>query len=134
MAKVGQEIFQAIGIDRSLYCSECCYNLMTRPKIGRCPECGNEYDARAGAQRGVLIPQLVRWPLGDLFYTLISGAISGVAFYYTVKEREVQYLIAGLPFIVLALLLLRGTWKKFWQTWRINSLQREADRQDEDAD
>lgn len=126
MAKVGQDIFQSIGIDRHEFCSKCCYNLMTRPLLGRCPECGQSYDARSGSRRGILVPEIIRWPVGDAISMLSSAGVSGFMFYQAHHKVEPWLILWGLPFFVMALLLFRGTWRKTGQALRMRSLQREA--------
>ncbi|GJM23724.1 MAG: hypothetical protein DHS20C16_01390 [Phycisphaerae bacterium] len=134
MAKIGQEIFQARGIDRSLFCSKCCYNLKTRPMIGRCPECGQQYDARSGSRRGIVQPQVIHWPVGDIFLTLISAGISALMIGFTINETAPRFLLWGLPFFILTVFFVSGTWRKFRLSWRMYWLQREAERREHDDD
>ena len=44
-------------------CRKCGYDLMGLPRIGRCPECGNEFDKRTG--QGILTGQAERMQRGD---------------------------------------------------------------------
>jgi hypothetical protein len=134
MAKIGQEIFQAKGIDRSLFCSECCYNLKTRPLIGRCPECGQQYDARSSSRRGIVEPQVIRWPIGDILLTLVTGGIGALTIGMAIKESAPWFLVWGIPFFIMTVVFVGGTWRKTRQTWRMYWLQREAERREEDAD
>ncbi len=132
MAKVGQDLFQSRGIDRTLFCAECGYNLMTRPMIGRCPECGHTYDARSSSRRGILGDAQLRWPIGDFFLALVSGGVTGFLFYLGFKESAPWFFVFGLPFLVMALMLLRSVWRNTRQAWRLRALQREAYWQEED--
>ncbi len=134
MAKVGQEIFQAKGIDRALFCSECCYNLMTRPMIGRCPECGQQYDARGGSRRGILEPEIVHWPIGDFLITLFSGGVSAGMIAMAITNKAPWFLLWGLPFFVMTVFLVGGTWRKSRTAWRSFWLQREAARREDELD
>ncbi len=134
MAKIGQELFQARGIDRATFCSGCCYNLMTRPIIGRCPECGQTYDARSLGRRGILEPGVARLPIGDLFTTLITFAIAGLLFHQGYKQPAPGLYLLGTPFLIMAGFLCRGTWRKMAWAMRLRSLQREAIVQAEEAD
>ena len=132
MAKVGQEILQARGIDRTLFCAECGYNLMTRPMIGRCPECGQTYDARSGSRRGILGDVPVRWPTGDYFFTVISAGLAAYLFYRGFDESAPWFFVFGFPFLVMAMLLIRSLWRNTREAWRLRSLQREAQLQEDD--
>ena len=76
MAHVGRELVQDAGIIRSTFCGKCGYNLRTRPTIGRCPECGNDYDARPQGMQGIFLPQDIRWPWGALGLFLLSSALA----------------------------------------------------------
>ncbi len=134
MAKVGQDIFHARGIDRSLFCSECCYNLKTRPIIGRCPECGQQYDARGGSRRGILEPEIIHWPVGDMLITLITAGISGAAISMAVIKKAPWFLAWGIPFLLMTYFLARGTWRKLRYSWRSYRLQREAQLREDDDD
>lgn len=134
MAKVGQDIFQAKGIDRSLFCAQCCYNLKTRPIIGRCPECGSSYDARGSCRRGILEDQIIHWPVGDFFLTLITAAISAVMIVVAIMKSAYWYLVWGVPMLLMACMLARGTYLKTRQSVRTIRLLRQAARSEDDAD
>jgi hypothetical protein len=74
--KLSQDVYTERRIGHSLHCGRCGYNLRTLPYIGRCPECGNEYNARPAILKGIHVPADVRFPtvelLGAVFF-LVSG-------------------------------------------------------------
>lgn len=132
MAKIGQELFQSRGIDRTLFCAECGYNLMTRPMIGRCPECGHTYDARSSSRHGILGDETIPWPTSDFFFTLLSVWVTLFLFDQGFEKSAPWFFVFGLPFLVMALMLLRSLWRNMRHAWRLRSLLRQAELQEED--
>ena len=43
------------GIDTSLYCAACGYNLRGLPHSGTCPECGGRYSTRSHLMKGIFL-------------------------------------------------------------------------------
>lgn len=89
-------------MDRSLFCGKCGYNLRTLPYAGRCPECGNEYNARTLKMRGILIPQTVRFPTSDLVAFVLAGGAALMMFEWFRQAGGQLYLGLAGAFGVLA--------------------------------
>ena len=61
-------------IAETLFCAECGYQLRMLPFIGRCPECGNAYNARSRHRKGIFVPELAEFPATDILAALASTA------------------------------------------------------------
>ncbi len=68
--KAARDVWTERRISYSIYCGQCGYNLRTLRYIGRCPECGNEYNARPAVRQGVHVPGEVRFPSVELVCVL----------------------------------------------------------------
>ena len=64
--KLSQDVFTERRIGYSVYCSRCGYNLRTLPYIGRCTECGSEYNARPAVRKGIYVSTEVWFPSVEL--------------------------------------------------------------------
>ena len=56
-----------------LFCAACGYQLRMLPYIGRCPECGNSYNARSLHKEGIFVPQSAEFPATDILAALASA-------------------------------------------------------------
>lgn len=79
LQRLAEEVLANRRISVSTYCAECGYDLRTLPYEYRCPECGNEYNARAVKMVGILVPGHSHFPFGDFFSALFALAV-GAAF------------------------------------------------------
>ena len=84
LEQLSQDIYSERRISHSIYCGRCGYNLRTLPYVGRCTECGNEYNARPVVRKGIYISTEVTFPFVELvcsmFFTGSGGTwlITGV--------------------------------------------------------
>ena len=79
--KLSRDVFSERRIGYSIYCSQCGYNLRSLPYIGRCTECGSEYNARPAVRKGVYISTEVRFPTVELVcvvFFLGSGVLLAI--------------------------------------------------------
>lgn len=60
-------------ITDALFCAACGYPLRMLPFIGRCPECGNSYNAHSLHKDGIFVPQSAEFPATDILATLASA-------------------------------------------------------------
>ena len=84
----------------SVYCARCGYGLKLQPKVGRCVECGNPYDAREYAMTGVLRTEDGRFPTSTL---AVAGACFVTAW---ILFRAGVLPLAGWPLASAAVALL----------------------------
>jgi len=68
--RLSKDVFSERRIGHSIYCGECGYNLRTLSYLGRCPECGNEYNARPAVRKGIYIATEIKFPLVELVCVL----------------------------------------------------------------
>lgn len=59
-----------------LFCAGCGYQLRMLPFIGRCPECGNSYNARSLHKDGIFVPELAELPATDILAALASAGVA----------------------------------------------------------
>lgn len=90
-------------IPSDLFCAKCGYNLRTRPIISRCPECGNDYDARPVKMTGILRDEDVQFPMAAWGLFLLCGAMGG-GFIYGWAKLNMAWNLA--PAIVLLLMTI----------------------------
>ncbi|UCG17724.1 MAG: hypothetical protein JSV19_06780 [Phycisphaerales bacterium] len=114
------------GINTSLYCGTCGYNLRGLPYSGLCPECGHPYNARDHNLVGIFLPQRLELPISDVFASLVSLGLAVFLALYGLREPSL-FLLAAL-FGLFAVLFLRLTWRRVAQyirwrriLWRIES-------------
>ncbi|MCB9851261.1 MAG: hypothetical protein H6817_11230 [Phycisphaerales bacterium] len=132
MPQTGREIEQARGIDRDVFCAKCAYNLRTRPTVGRCPECGSEYNYRTLGQRGILLPQDLAFPYGDLFWGLLCATTGLIMLRFGLTEQIAWLFWAGLPFALAAPFFLFHGGHRVVRIVRYRELIRTASRNETD--
>lgn len=74
--RLSDDIYRDRRISGSVYCGNCGYNLRTLPYAHACPECGNEYNARALSMKGIFLPHEMSVPVGETLGTLVFAAVA----------------------------------------------------------
>ena len=87
-------------IQSDLFCAKCGYNLRTRPTIGRCSECGNEYNADPVRMTGILRDEDLEFPVAAWGLFLLSGGL-GAAFIYARVSWKLAWSLAPAVFMIL---------------------------------
>ncbi len=120
------------GIDYSIYCGACGYNLRTLPWVGRCPECGNEYIARPTRRKGTFLPQELVFPWGDLFTAfafllLAAGSVSTL-----LLQRPLSRLVIGMAVVawVAAGYSTHVAWRNLARYVRFRNVGRDEETED----
>jgi len=101
LERIADDMYLQRGIRESLYCGNCGYNLRTLPHIYRCPECGNEYNARPLKMRGIFLPYEVEPPIGDAAATVFCGLATALLFYYAVSRGDAGLLVISMVFVAM---------------------------------
>jgi hypothetical protein len=98
------------GIDTSLYCAGCGYNLRGLPHNGTCPECGGRYNTRSHLMKGIFLPHRLSFPVGDFAATVLSLLMTAILLWWGLHNRSM--LLGAVFFGVLSVLFLRLTVKR----------------------
>jgi hypothetical protein len=134
MPEVGRDFIQARGLNYDTYCAACGYNLRTRPRFGKCPECGNEYDARPLGFKGLLEFTPPRFPFSELWHVLLAGIGAGVCALLA-AAGSMRAWWAALPFVVAMAIFLYLALRQGVRWWHGVRILREVRRStDEDGD
>ena len=121
-------------IRAGVYCGRCGYQLRMLPYSGRCPECGNWYNARGHKLEGILTPQAAPFPASDL----VAGLLSALILVWLVGGLTRRLDLFGLLFAGLfgymAVIFLRQSWRGLREFIRAQRLADRAFEQDDDDD
>jgi len=119
----------SIRIEKPLRCGNCGYSLYTLPMVGRCPECGNRYNAAGRRLDGILQPQYNAFPGTDVFTTALSGGIAVVLLLSCATRRPFRLWLAlyAVPFVVMAAVAGSIAWRNVCRYFRVRRMQRDAD-------
>lgn len=131
MPRIGRDLEQDRGITRGLHCAGCGYSLRTRPTVGRCPECGGEYDARPLGRRGILQPQDIRFPFDNYALGMGTGAGGLLLLSVTVYGGERWCLWASIPLLLFAPFFLLLAVRQTIRRRRLRALIRAAESDDD---
>jgi hypothetical protein len=102
-------------ITGTVYCGSCGYDLRTLPYIYRCPECGQEYNARPLKMEGIFMPHMAEVPTREALLGTIF-AVGGVVLILSgMNPPDIWRLLFGLILLLgsaselrLGLTKLRG--------------------------
>lgn len=117
---------------RSLYCGRCGYNLRTLPYIYRCPECGNEYNARNLSMKGIYRPNEVEIPFGDFGLFLFSGAVCAYMVGWIIASQSIVAFAFAAFFLYTAARHLMRTYQKLVAFVRGKAIEKRIAEQEED--
>lgn len=128
---LSRDVFSECYISHSIYCGECGYNLRMLCYIGHCPECGNEYDARPGARKGVFVSTETRFPTTELIYTvffLFWTAAFGITGFSPIVLWKVVYAFAFLVVgVISAYLFYRQLGRYVHFLWVARNIKHDDD-------
>jgi hypothetical protein len=133
MAQVGKDVEHARGLTYDTFCAGCGYNLRTRPRVGRCPECGNEYDTRPLHLRGLLGMDAKAFPLIGLRDVVLALLVVAPFLVVGLEGHVWGYYVAGAFALIaayLGIVFVRGAVR--WG--RYSALMRQARREQNEKD
>lgn len=110
LARLADDYFRGIRLAHELHCGECGFNLITQPYSGRCPECGNDYNARPTVMKGIFIPGSVVPPIWPAVLLIVSGLVSAQFVRSAVTPLDMERL-----FVAVVVLLIPGYFG--WRVW-----------------
>lgn len=112
LERIADDIYRDRLLTLSTYCGDCGYNLKALPYVHTCPECGNQYNARPLLMKGIFLPHAAEFPVGDLFTTLISGAVTGLIGYGAFNPLDAIRIVFGLFFVASTIIFAVQAWGK----------------------
>ena len=116
----------------TVYCGKCGYNLRTLFYVYRCPECGQEYNARPLVMRGIFLPQNVSAPFVEMFAVVLYGPIAFVLIDGATQPFELAKFVMGLGAAILAVVYLwlaYGRWVRVLKARTIARRIAQAERE-----
>jgi len=130
--RLADDMYKDRRITGSVYCRDCGYNLKSLPYRHRCPECGNEYNARPLTQTGIFSPHEGDFPYGDIFMFLACAGSAVVLGWGAMQTRDWWQLFGGGLFVVLALISLNRTINRLVRFFKTGAIIRRI-QAEEDA-
>ena len=106
------------------YCSRCGYNLRTLPYIYRCPECGQEYNARPLVMKGLYLPAQAAIPVGDLLAVLLWTVAAAVFLYNAIRPLNEWLMALAVASVVLVIVHFCLAWVRFRAFFKATAIER----------
>jgi predicted Zn-ribbon and HTH transcriptional regulator len=113
------------------YCANCGYNLRTLPVIGRCPECGTEYNARPLKMINVRSPYGTTLPWGHIWYAAICALITLTLVQWMLTTFYVMTLVFTAAFATGAIIFGRLAARDIQQHVHAQRILRQMDDEEE---
>lgn len=109
LERLADDIYKDRIITGWVYCGNCGYNLHSLPYAYTCPECGNEYNARPLAMKGIFAPHNTFFPTSDIAATLLCGAVT-IALIISLVNRveDWKFFVAVVFGVFTAVFALQG--------------------------
>ncbi len=115
LERLADDAYKERRIAGTVYCGNCGYNLRTLFYVYRCPECGQEYNARPLVMRGIFLPQNVSPPFVEMFAVVFCGPIAFVLIDGATQPFEPTGFVMGLGAAILTVVYLwlaYGRWAR----------------------
>ena len=119
-------------LSRSVFCDRCGYNLRRLPYVGRCPECGNAYNARPLRLKGIYHAFDRKFPLLDIFVAIACVATGVVMIVRSLNPVSRWGLIGGSAFVLLGLAFAATAYGDATRYLRFRGIMRRAEIEEED--
>ena len=107
-----------------LHCARCGYNLRTLPYLGRCPECGGNYNARPLRMDGIFTAQMLVFPTGDVVSAVFTCGLAAALIPGGVGSQDEWRLFCGLICIVMGSFFVRSAWRRAARYFRFRARAR----------
>ena len=129
--RIADDMYQDRRITGSVHCAECGYSLKSLPYRYRCPECGQEYNARPLSQKGIFSPHEGDFPYNDIFMTIVGVGTAVVFAWGGLAPRDNWRLGGAGVFVVLTLVWLRRTVIQFGRFLKTGAIIRRIRAEEE---
>lgn len=139
LERLANDAYRERRIGGTVYCGNCGYNLRTLFYVYRCPECGQEYNARPLVMKGIFLPQNVSPPLVDMAAVVFCGPIAFFLIDGATQPFEPAGFVMGVSAAVLTVVYF-GICVRRWRSYinsrvilrRINRYEKELAESDND--
>ena len=108
--RLAEDILADRIIVGNVYCGRCGYNLRMLPYMGRCPECGGEYNARPLRMQGIFDARLVVLPASDIFAAILTLGLGATLILSGIRPMVEWRLFWGAVSMVLGVFFARSSW------------------------
>ena len=119
-------------ISMNLHCARCGYNLRTLPYVGRCPECGGDYNARPLRMDGIFTAQMLVFPTGDVVAAVFTWGLAAALIPGSVGSQDEWRLFCGLICVVMGSFFVRSAWRQAARYFRVRAIARHIESDWED--
>jgi hypothetical protein len=115
----------------SVYCDRCGYNLRYQRFVGRCPECGGEYNARSTKMEGIYTARDNSFPVGAIFMTLVCLGLGVLMVIGGINPVSDWVLLGGAGFFIVGAMYTKLAYRGVTRYLRYRFIQRRVDADDE---
>ncbi len=98
LERLADDMYKDRIITGWVYCGNCGYNLHSLPYAYTCPECGNVYNARPLAMKGIFSPHNTYFPTSDIAAALLCAPVTVALILSWVNRAEYWKLFIGAVF------------------------------------
>ena len=128
--RLADDIYSDRRITVSLYCSKCGYDLRTLPHIHQCPECGQEYNARALSMKGIFLPQYAELPIREIVVVAVCGFGAVIMLGSGMNPPDIWRLLFGLTLGACCDMELGTAWQKVRDFRKARAIRRKIEREE----
>lgn len=132
LERLANEAYTDRRITGHAYCGRCGYNLRTLPYIYRCPECGQEYNARPLVMKGIFLPAQATVPVQDLFATALWSVAALVFLYNAINPLNKWLMALAVASVVLVIMHLCFAWIRFQVLFKALAIERRIRAEEEE--
>lgn len=128
--QLADDIYSDRLITGSLYCSKCGYDLRTLPYIYQCPECGQEYNARALSMKGIFLPHHAEPPYRQIALVVVCGSGSVVLLGSGFNPPDIWRLLFGLTLGGWCVMEIGSAWQKVRDFRTARAIRRKIEQEE----
>ena len=113
LERLADDAYKERRLSGTVYCGNCGYNLRTLFYVYRCPECGQEYNARPLVMKGIFLPQSISPPFADTAAVVFCGPIAYFLIDGATQPFEPTGFVMGILAAVLTVVYLWLAWRRW---------------------
>lgn len=126
--RLADDIYSDRRITVSVYCSKCGYDLRTLPYIYQCPECGQDYNARALSMKGIFLPHHADPPFREIALVAVCGTGAVIMLGSGVNPPDIWRLLFGLTLGGFCIMEVGTVWRKIRNFFKARAIRRKIER------